>query len=81
MNKKLFAALAVLLLLTSCVTDPRFYSYVTADRAEFDVTKEHYAKLMKDANVPEQDVATHMGRLQAREQHIIEAEKYLGIVK
>jgi len=78
-NKGFKATLISLFLLTSCVGDGQFRQYVLADRKFFDVQKEHYVTLLNQSNTNPDDIATHVGRLTAKEKQLTAAEEALGI--
>lgn len=73
------AAFLSLLFLGACAGDLQFRTYVINDRLQHDVLTRHYVQLLDGSNISEQDKATHMGRLEAKEQQISAAEQLLGI--
>ncbi|MCB1712909.1 MAG: hypothetical protein KDH96_10640 [Candidatus Riesia sp.] len=81
LKNKLLAGF-MLLGMTSCVTDPNFVAYVRADRAEFEVTKRQlidYIDLDTRTDLALRE--SYKRRLQAKDDSITAAEKYLGIVQ
>jgi hypothetical protein len=78
-NKGLKATVVSLFLLTSCVGDAQFRQYVLADRKFFDVQKEHYEVLLNASSTSTEDMATHIGRVTAKEKQLTAAEEALGI--